>query len=98
MQYTSGSFAGLAAGWFAGVLQPAWTLRRPRGLLPTRASLFGRVPETVLERVLTPPAELVMRASTATRRLQHGRLSAYILYLVAGLLAMGAFVLWGGRP
>lgn len=98
MQYTSGSFAGLAAGWFAGVLQPAWALRRPRGLLPAHASLFGRVPETVLERVLTPAAGLVMRASTATRRLQHGRLSAYILYLVAGLLATGAFVLWGGRP
>jgi hypothetical protein len=52
----------------------------------------------VLERVLTPAAEIILQASTATRRLQHGRLSAYILYVVAGLLALSLFVLLGGKP
>jgi len=96
MQYTSGSFAGLASGWFAWLLQPERKLRRPRGLLPATASHLERVPETVLELVLTPVSEAILRASTAVRRLQHGRLQAYILYVVAGLLAVGALVVFGG--
>ena len=36
------------------------------------------------------------RDRTAVRRLQHGRLQAYILYLVAGLAALGGLVLLGG--
>jgi hydrogenase-4 component B len=98
MQYTSGSFAGLAADWFTWLLRPERVLRRPRGVLPTRASRFERVSETMLERVFTPAAELVLRVSTVTRRLQHGRLSAYIVYVVAGLLALSLFVLLGGKP
>jgi hydrogenase-4 component B len=96
MQYTSGSFAAIAVGWFVWVLQPERVLKRPRGLLPANASLFERVPEAVLERVLTPVAGVILRVSTATRRLQHGRLPAYILYVVAGLLALSVFVLVGG--
>jgi hydrogenase-4 component B len=40
----------------------------------------------------------IMQVSTATRRLQHGRLQFYILYVVAGLIAIGAVVLLGGAP
>lgn len=98
MQYTSGSFAELATGWFAWLLQPQRTLRRPRGPLPASASHLERVPETVLELVLTPASDALLRVSTAVRRLQHGRLQAYILYVVAGLLAIGALVLLGGNP
>ena len=97
MQYTSGSFAGLASGWFGWLLQPERKLRRPRGPLPATASRVERVPETVLERLLTPASDAIMVVSAATRRLQHGRLQAYILYLVAGLLAVGLLVLLGGR-
>jgi hydrogenase-4 component B len=98
MQYTSGSFAGLASGWFTWLLQPERVWRRPRGVFPASATRMERVPETVLERVLIPSAGLILRVSSATRRLQHGRLSAYILYVVAGLLALSLFVLLGGKP
>jgi hydrogenase-4 component B len=98
MQYTSGSFGGLAAGWFAWILQPERRLRRPRGPLPAGAHRVERIPETVLERVLIPLAGGVMQASAAVRRLQHGRLHAYVLYIVAGLAALGALALTGGRP
>ncbi|HUK84114.1 MAG TPA: proton-conducting transporter membrane subunit [Verrucomicrobiae bacterium] len=98
MQYTSGSFAGLATAWFTWLLRPERVSHRPRGLLPARASRFERVPETVLEHVLIPAAALILHVSTATRRLQHGRLSAYILYVVAGLLSLSLFVLLGGKP
>ena len=93
MQYSSGSFAGLAAGWFGWILRPVRSLRRPRGHFPGHSLRLERVPETVLERVLVPAGARVMQVSTAVRRLQHGRLSAYILYVVAGLAALGVLVI-----
>jgi hydrogenase-4 component B len=98
MQYTSGSFGNTAARWFSPVLQPERTLRRPRGLFPSRAMYLQRVPETVLERVIGPVAGVVMRGSTFVRRLQHGRLQFYIVYVVAGLAAIGTIVVMEGRP
>jgi len=98
MQYTSGSFGALAGGWFVWVLRPLRTLRRPRGHFPPHAIRLERVPETVLERVIQPVALRVMRVSTAVRRLQHGRLSAYILYVLAGLAALGSLVLLESMP
>lgn len=98
MQYSSGSFAGLASGWFAWILRPVRKLRRPRGHFPTSAIRLESTPETVLERVIMPLGGIIMRVSTAARRLQHGRLSAYILYVLAGLLALAAVVLFGGKP
>ncbi|MFI5357957.1 MAG: proton-conducting transporter membrane subunit, partial [Opitutales bacterium] len=98
MQYTGGSFSGIATRWFAWVLRPVVYLRRPRGLFPAGALRRESIPETVLERLIAPAADGVMRISTAVRRLQHGRLQAYILYLVAGLVALSSLVLMGGRP
>lgn len=98
MQYTSGSFAGIAAGWFSWILQPEIALRRPRGAFPATASRVERVPETVLEHAIGPVAVAILRVSTAVRRLQHGRLQAYILYLLAGVVAVGVLVLLGGSP
>jgi len=98
MQYSSGSASGIATGWFSWILRPQRSLRRPRGLLPVRAFYLERIPETVLERLVTPIGEVTIQISTAVRSLQHGRLQSYILYLVAGLTALGGLVLWGGTP
>ncbi|HEU5068829.1 MAG TPA: proton-conducting transporter membrane subunit [Verrucomicrobiae bacterium] len=98
MQYTGGSFAGIAGGWFAWILQPERALRRPRGPFPGRASRIERVPETVLERGIEPAGRVVMRASAAVRRLQHGRLQFYILYLAAGVAVLAMLVWLEGRP
>jgi hydrogenase-4 component B len=98
MQYTSGSFAGIGSGWFAWLSRPESRLRRPRGPFPSGASQFARVPETVLERVIRPAGELVMHVALGARRLQHGRLQAYILYLVVGLTGVAVLVIAGGRP
>jgi hydrogenase-4 component B len=97
MQYTSGSFAGVATGWFRWILQPERKLRRPRGYFPAAAIRLERIPETVLERILAPASVVILQVSTTVRRLQHGRLQFYILYLVAGLLGLGVLVLLGGR-
>jgi len=98
MQYSSGSFAGVVVPWFAWILQPAVSLRRPRGAFPERALRLEYVPETVLERVLAPAGGIVLRVSTAVRRLQHGRLQSYILYLLTGLAVLGAIVALEGTP
>ena len=97
MQYSSGSFADMAAGWFARILQPERKLRRPRGYFPADAVSLERIPETVLERVVAPVGRIILRLSTMARRLQHGRLQAYILYIAAGLIALGALVLLGAK-
>ncbi len=97
MQYTGGSFGGLAGGWFGWLLRPNYKLRRPRGQFPATAIRLERIPETMLERVFTPLGGLVMQASAAVRRLQHGRLQSYILYVLAGLVTLGVFVLLGGK-
>ena len=98
MQYTSGSFAGIVAGWFSWILRPVRTLRRVRGHFPAEAILLERMPEPVLDGVMRPLAVRVIRVSTAVRRLQHGRLSAYILYVVAGLAALTGLVLIESMP
>ena len=98
MQYTSGSFGGLGTEWFGWLLRPERKLHRPDGPLPAAASFKERVPETVLERVLIPIAQAFLRFSAVTRRLQHGRLQAYIVYVLAALLALGMLVVLGGRP
>jgi len=98
MQYSSGSFAGIAAGWFWWLLRPSRTQRRPRGHFPAAAIRLDRTPDTVLERVIVPGGARVMHVSTAVRRLQHGRLSAYILYVVAALAALGSLVFLESMP
>ncbi len=97
MQYSSGSFAGIAGGWFAWLLQPQRQLRRPRGLFPAIATRVERVPETVLELIFTPVATVILQVSTAVRRLQHGRLQYYIAYVVVALAGLGSIVVLGGR-
>jgi hydrogenase-4 component B len=99
MQYTAGSFAGIITEWFAWILRPQRHEHRPVETFPTHASFAEHTPETVLEHVILPASDVVMRLSTATRRLQHGRLQAYLLYLVVGVAALGAIVLLGdGGP
>jgi hydrogenase-4 component B len=96
IQYTGGSFAGIVTGWFGWILQPERKLRRPRGYFPTEAIRLEQIPETVLERIVVPVGARIMSASTVARRLQHGRLQFYILYVVAGLAALGLLVVIGG--
>jgi hydrogenase-4 component B len=96
MQYTAGSFAGIVTEWFAWILRPRRRERRPEGAFPAGASLEEDTPETVLEHVVEPAGAAVLKLSMFARRFQHGRLQAYLLYIVAGLAALAALALWGG--
>jgi len=54
-----------------------------------------RVPETVLERIITPVSRMILQSYAAVRRLQHGGLQAYIVYVLGGLVALTLLVLLG---
>jgi hydrogenase-4 component B len=95
MQYTAGSFAATITGWFGWILRPETHRVNPEGLFPGKAAAAEHTPETVLEKLIFPVSGLVMRLSTEVRRYQHGRLQAYILYLVFGLAAL-AIIAWLG--
>jgi len=95
MQYTGGSFGRTASDWFSWVLRPERAMRRPRGPFPPNTVLTERVPETVLERIVSPAAEAVMWLSHGARRLQHGRIQFYIVYLVGGITVLAAIALLG---
>ena len=95
MQYSGGSFSGIAMGWFAGILGPERVLHRPHGPFPVRAIRMERVPDTVLAHVMEPASDAVLRLSGAARRLQHGRLQFYIVYLLCGLTVV-ALLTWIG--
>ena len=96
MQYTAGSFAGVITEWFAGVLRPERREHPPEGYFPAAASLAEHTPETVLERVVEPAGRGVLRVSSLVRRLQHGRVQAYVLYILIGLVALAAWACLGG--
>ncbi len=97
MQYTSGSFAGIAQGWFFWLLQPQIMIRRVRGHFPGKALVLARVPETVLEKIIMPGAAAVSLVADGAKKMQHGRLHLYILYVFLGVTALGFMVLLGGR-
>jgi hydrogenase-4 component B len=96
MQYTAGSFGGLISEWFAGILRPERHEQRPEGYFPAAAALTEHTPETVLERVVEPAGRAVLRVSALVRRLQHGRVQAYVMYILIGLVALAAWACLAG--
>ncbi len=95
MQYTAGSFASIITEWFAWILRPVRHADRPEITFPVRASFTAHTPETVLEQIVEPAGGVVMQLSLLARRLQHGRVQAYLLYLLIGLAALAVVVLVG---
>ena len=93
MQYTAGSFAATILEWFDWLVRPVRREVRPDGAFPARASLEEHVPEIVLKYAVLPAGALVMRVSLAARRLQRGRLPAYLFYILAGVAGLAALVL-----
>jgi hydrogenase-4 component B len=96
MQYTAGSFAAIITAWLAWILRPRRHVHPPRTPFPARASYEEHTPETVLALVVQPGGLLVMRLAGAARRLQHGRLQAYVLYVLIGVAGLALLAVIGG--
>ncbi len=96
MQYTAGSFAGIITEWFAFILRTERHEHLPVVIFPQVARLTEHTPETLLERVIEPVGRSLLWGSLMARRLQHGRVQSYDLYLLIDLAALTAFMLLGG--
>ena len=96
MQYTAGSFAGIINEWFDWILCRDRHEELPEGNFPAQAQQTEHTPETVLEKIVQPIAAMVLDLSAAARRLQYGRVQAYLLYLLIGIAALAILVMIGG--
>lgn len=91
MQYTASSFAATLVQLFGWILKPHRSGRGPEGYFPQGAECATHVPETVLERVVTPWFRGAGGLLIRVKALQGGQLRAYVAYLLLTLLIL---VLW----
>jgi hydrogenase-4 component B len=91
MQYTASSFAEMLVGLLRSILRPHGREPVIKGLFPDESRFASHVPETVLELVFLPLMAAADERLSLVRRLQHGRLNLYILYIVITLVALLAW-------
>jgi hydrogenase-4 component B len=89
MQYTGTSFSEMAVSLLGAIVSPG--IRRP-GLattIPTAGARFDyTITETVLDRILTPIFHWAGVAFSYLRKVQHGQLHIYMLYIFATLFIL----------
>jgi hydrogenase-4 component B len=93
MQYSAGSFAGIITAWFGWILRPIVRTDLPVTIFPARAEVETRTPETVLENVICPAGNRILRLADFVRSFQHGRVQSYLLYLCAALVVLAVAVI-----
>lgn len=86
MQYSASSYAQPLGRAFAGILNEVAEFAPPAGYWPRRASFHSHTPDPVLDRALLPASDRAEQAFVVARRLQHGRLQYYLLYVFAFLI------------
>lgn len=91
MQYTASSFAEMFVKLFAAVLRPRVHPPRVQGLFPEKSAFGSHIPEAVLELVMVPLLAATDRRFSLARKLQHGRLHLYILYIFVTLALLLAW-------
>ncbi len=89
IQYTGTSFSEMAVSLFGSIVAP--NRRRPTldTPIPSADARFSyEVTETVLNRILTPAFQVVGTAFSYLRKVQHGQLHIYVLYIFATLCVL----------
>ena len=87
MQYTGSSYPVPTTRVFAALLATRQECHPPLGYWPLKASFESRTPDPALERWLPVLAARFEEWLSVPRRLQHGRLQLYLLYVSAFLVA-----------
>lgn len=87
MQYTSSSFAQMLVGFFHWALWPR--VKRPaiEGAFASPQVFHSDVPDTVLDRAVRPALSSIARLFSWFRWMQRGSLHAYLLYILAAVIA-----------
>jgi hydrogenase-4 component B len=88
MQYTSSSFAATLTSLFSGILRTHSKEPEIKGYFPKSSSFRSHVPEALLDEVYLPLFNSANSRLSLLRKLQHGKLHLYILYIVLTLVAL----------
>jgi formate hydrogenlyase subunit 3/multisubunit Na+/H+ antiporter MnhD subunit len=96
LQYTASSFAQPLLGIFGGLLGARTNTRAARGLFPREVASATEVPDRVDELWSAGFARIGRRLAIA-RRFQSGKLTSYLLLILATLVAGLLFAILSGR-
>lgn len=88
IQYTASSFSDTATQLLRPFTWPRRAAPRIAVVLPASAAFAEAIPEPVLDRLVAPAAARAGRVLPRLRRLQHGRVQAYLLYILVALVAL----------
>jgi len=91
MQYTASSFGDMLGSLAGSLIRTRITRGVIAGVAPAAVRLSYTPEETILYRVIQPLVSLVGIAFSFIRRLQHGEVQIYILYIFATLFLL---MLW----
>jgi hydrogenase-4 component B len=91
MQYTASSFAATLVDIFRSILRPHQRHPQLAPYFPDRQRHRSHQPETVLEYLIMPLVRVIEQLSSWLRRLQHGQLHLYILYIFLTVLILLAW-------
>ncbi|HEU0265896.1 MAG TPA: proton-conducting transporter membrane subunit, partial [Geobacterales bacterium] len=91
MQYTASSFAATLVDIFRSILRPHQRHPHLAPFFPDRQRHRSHQPETVLDYLFMPLLRVIEQQSSWLRRLQHGQLHLYILYIFATVLILLAW-------
>jgi len=91
MQYGGTAFSEIAVSVFDGIIRQRVERPMLAGLFPAVARCVDRPTETVLERIVSPLFHLAGLSFAFLRRLQHGKMHVYMIYIFATLLIL---MLW----
>lgn len=88
MQYTSSSFAAILTSLFGSLLCTHTKTPEISEYFPKNPSFRSHTPEALLEKIYLPLFDSANSRLSLFRKLQHGKLHLYILYIVVTLIAL----------
>jgi len=97
MQYTASSFAQPLTDLFRFILRTRRQSDQVQGLFPKGATFGTETPDAAREWLFVPLFRTIDRVVAPIRRMQHGRVHEYLLYIAIVLVLL---LIWkaGGRP
>ena len=87
-QYTASSFAQFPVSLFRSLVDRRVESDRPKGYFPTGARFRSSAPDLILNRVVSPLVERSLAWMSTFRRLQHGKVQLYLLYMFVFMVAL----------
>ncbi len=89
MQYTASSFTQFPVSFFQKLLRPVCKMSMPEGYFPeAKAGFASQTPDLVWDRFLLPMIRRGQEWFLMLRRLQHGRVQLYLVYMFLFLVAL----------